>query len=123
MPRPKNFSTRYYSSKQEKKVAKAIGGRQTANSGATAFSKGDVRTDDNLFLLECKTHTEFRENFTVKHEWIDKNREEAFQMGKRYSAIVLDWGDNENHYLISESLFLQLLDYLREVNNDKNTGD
>lgn len=34
--RPKNFSTRYYSSRQEKKVAKAIGGKQTANSGATA---------------------------------------------------------------------------------------
>ena len=121
--RPKNFSTRYYSSRQEKKVAKAIGGRQTANSGATQWSKGDVRTDDNLFLLECKTHTEFRENFTVKHEWIDKNREEAFQMGKRYSAIVLDFGDGENHYLIDQHLFLELLDYLREVNNDKNTGD
>lgn len=37
--RPKNFSTRYYSNRQEKKVAKAIGGKQTANSGATAFSK------------------------------------------------------------------------------------
>ena len=114
--RPKNFSTRYYSSKQEKKVAKAVGGKQTANSGATAFSKGDVRND--LFLLECKTHTEFRENFTVKHEWIDKNREEAFQMGKRYSAIVLDWGDGEQHYLIDQRLFLELLEHLREVNNE-----
>lgn len=27
--------TRWYSNKQEKKVAKAVGGRQTANSGAT----------------------------------------------------------------------------------------
>lgn len=35
--RPKNFSTRYYSNKQEKSVAKAVGGRKTANSGATAF--------------------------------------------------------------------------------------
>ena len=116
--RPKNFSTRYYSSKQEKKVAKAVGGKQTANSGATAFSKGDVRTDDNLFLLECKTHTEFRENFTVKHEWIDKNREEAFQMGKRYSALVLDWGDGEQHYLIDQRLFLELLEHLREVSSE-----
>lgn len=41
-------STRYYSNKQEKKVAKAVGGKQTANSGATAFS--------NLtnLLMECK---------------------------------------------------------------------
>lgn len=116
MPRPKNFSTRYYSSKQEKAIAKAVGGKQTANSGATKFSKGDVRND--LFLLEAKTHTEFRNNFTIKHEWIDKNREEAFQMGKRYSALVLDWGDGENHYLIDERLFLELLEHLREVNKE-----
>lgn len=108
--------TRFYSSRQEKKIAKAVGGKQVANSGATAFSKGDVRND--LFLLEAKTHTEFRENFTVKHGWIDKNREEAFQMGKRHSALVLDWGDGEQHYLISEKDFLEYLAYLREVNTD-----
>ena len=113
--------TRFYSDRQEKRIAKAVGGKQTANSGATKWSKGDVRND--LFLLEAKTHTEFREQFTIKHEWIDKNREEAFQMGKRYSALVLDFGDGENHYLIDQHLFLELLDYLREVNNDKNTGN
>lgn len=108
--------TRFYSNKQEKKVAKAVGGRQTANSGATPFSKGDVRTDDNLFLIECKTHTEFKNNFTIKHDWIDKNEEEAFQMGKRYSALAIDFGDGENHYLISEHLFMELLAYLRNNN-------
>lgn len=110
MPRP----TRFYSSRQEKKVAKAVSGKQTANSGATKFSKGDVRND--LFLIECKTHTELREQFTIKRDWIDKNREEAFQMGKRYSALAIDFGDGENHYLIDEHLFLELLDYLREAN-------
>lgn len=114
--RPKNFSTRYYSSKQEKKVAKAVGGKQTANSGATAFSKGDVRND--LFLIECKTHTEARQQFTIKKDWIDKNREEAFQMGKRYSALAIDFGDGEQHYLIDQRLFLELLEHLREVNNE-----
>lgn len=112
MPRPRNFSTRYYSNKQEKQVAKAVKGKQTANSGATAFVKGDVRTDD--WLLECKTHTEERQQFTIKRDWIDKNREEAFQMGKRHSALVIDFGDGENHYLISEKDFLALLEYMRE---------
>lgn len=120
--RPKNFhSTRYFSDKQEKKVAKAIGGRQTANSGATQWSKSDVRND--LFAIECKTHTELREQFTIKRDWILKNEEEAFQMGKRYSALALDFGDGENYFLISQRLFLELLEHLREVNNDKNTGD
>ena len=110
--RPRNFSTRYYSDKQEKAIAKAVGGKQTANSGATPFSKGDVRKDD--WLLECKTHTEPREQFTIKRDWIDKNKEEAFQMGKHHSAVVLDFGDGEQHYLISQKEFLQLLEYMKE---------
>ena len=32
-----NRPTRFYSSRQEKQVAKAVSGRQVANSGATAF--------------------------------------------------------------------------------------
>lgn len=30
--------TRFYSNQQEKKVAKAVGGKQVSNSGATAFN-------------------------------------------------------------------------------------
>lgn len=113
--RPRNFhSTRYFSDKQEKAVAKAVNGKQVANSGAPVFVAGDVTND--LFLLECKTHTEYREQFTIHHDWLDKNKEEAFQMGKRYSALVLDFGDGENHYLIDEHLFLELLEKLREDN-------
>lgn len=103
---------RFYSNQQEKAVAKAINGKQTANSGATLWSKGDVTSD--IILVECKTHTQFREQFTIKHDWIDKNREEAFQMGKRHSALAIDFGDNENHYLINEQDFLALLEYLRK---------
>ena len=33
-----NKPTRFYSSKQEKKVAGAIGGKKVINSGATAFN-------------------------------------------------------------------------------------
>lgn len=110
--RPKNFSTRFYSTKQEKQVAKIIDGKRSANSGASIWQKSDVTND--LFAIECKTHTELREQFTIKRDWILKNEEEAFQMGKRYSALAIDFGDGENHYLISEKLFLELLNYLRE---------
>lgn len=111
-----NRPTRFFSNKQEKQVAKAVKGKQTSNSGATKFQKGDVTND--LFLLECKTHTEYRKQFTIQHEWIKKNTEEAFAMGKDYSAVVLDFGDGENHYLINEKLFKKLLNCLREENND-----
>lgn len=109
--------TRFYSSKQEKQVAKAIGGKQTANSGATAFSKGDVRTDS--FLLECKTCVKPQKSFTVQKEWFIKNKEEAFAMGKSYSAVVFDFGDGEQHYIINERLFKTLLKHLEDENNDE----
>ena len=108
--------TRFYSNRQEKKVAKAVGGKQTANSGATPFSKGDVRTD--LFLIECKTSTTLKQSFTVKREWFDKNEEEAFAMGKPYNAIAIDFGDGDNHYIISEELFIRLQKFLKEEADD-----
>lgn len=113
--RPRNFhNTRYFSTEQEKRIAKAIGGKRSANSGASTWQKSDVTND--LFAIEAKTHTEYREQFTIHHDWIDKNREEAFRMGKRYSALAIDFGDHENHYLIDEHLFLELLEKLREDN-------
>ena len=42
------MNTRKYSSKQEKRVAKDIGGKVTSNSGATRFYKGDISTDSML---------------------------------------------------------------------------
>ena len=100
----RNKPTRFYSSKQEKKVAKVLNGKKVANSGATAFEKGDVTTD--LFLLECKTCAEEKKSFSIKKDWIEKNKEEAFSMGKSYSALVFNFGpDSENYYVIDEKLF------------------
>ena len=106
--------TRFYSKKQETKVAKAVGGKRTANSGATTFSKGDVTT--NSFLIECKTCTEPRKSFTLKKEWFDKNKEEAFAMHKDYSAVAFDFGDGEQHYVIDEYLFRILQETLEGDN-------
>ena len=107
-----NRPTRWYSNKQEKQVAKAVGGRKTANSGATDFVKGDVVIDQ--WLLECKTCTKEQQTFTVRKEWFKKNEEEAFAMRKPYSAVVFDFGDGEQHYIISEKLFKQLVEHVKE---------
>ena len=107
LPKP----TRYYSSKQEKQVAQAVGGRQTANSGATPFQKGDILT--NNMLLECKTKTSPSESISIKKEWLVKNESERVCMGKKYSAIAFNFGpDENNYYIIDEFLFQDLLDYL-----------
>lgn len=116
--RPKRLATRYYSNKQEKHIAKVTGGKQTANSGATAFSKGDVRTDQ--FLIEAKTVTKEQKSFTIKRKWLDKNEEERFAMHKDYSALAFNFGDDENYYVISEKLFVQLVNFLKEEENENN---
>ena len=105
--------TRFYSAKQEKAVAKAVGGKQQLNSGATAFQKGDVI--NKQFLIECKTKTKQTKSFTIQEEWLEKNEEEAFAMG-RDSALCFDFGPsgNKRYYIISERLFQTLQNYLME---------
>lgn len=110
------FPTRYYSSKQEKHIAKELGGKQVSNSGATRFDKGDVILSD--WLIEAKTCTQEKKSFAIKKEWLQKNEEEAFAMGKSYSALAFDFGDGEQHYIISEQLFKLLVEYLKEENYD-----
>lgn len=105
--------TRFYSNKQEKSVAKAVDGKQTLNSGATPFQKGDIQTKS--FLIECKTKTELSKSMTIQKEWITKNKEEAFAMRKPYSALVFNFGpDSENYYIIDQKLFNLLQNYLEE---------
>ena len=106
--------TRYYSKKQEEAVAKAVGGKRSKNSGATMFDKSDVSTDK--FNLECKTKTSHSDSISIKREWFEKNKQEAMFMNKPYSAIVFNFGpDEENHYIIDEYLFQFLQEKLMEL--------
>jgi len=105
-------STRYFSSRQEKRVAKAVKGRVVPNSGAIRFGAGDVRVDN--WLLECKTCTKPQSTFTMHKEWFDKNKEEAFAMGADYNAVVFDFGDGEQFYAVDENTFKLLLKATKE---------
>ena len=107
-----NRPTRFYSDRQEKTVAKKIQGKQTSNSGATPFQKGDVVTDN--WLVECKTSTTEKSSFSIKRDWLDKNKEEAFAMGKDYNALCFDFGDNgERYYVIDEKTFKEVLQWIK----------
>lgn len=101
-------STRYYSGRQEKRVAKVLNGKCVSNSGAASFVAGDVTTAD--WLIECKTSTTEKASFSIKREWLDKNREEAFAMNKDYNALCFDFGDNgERYYVIDEKTFKEVM--------------
>lgn len=99
-------ATRYFSSRQEKRVAKAVNGKTVANSGAPRFVAGDVRTEN--WLIECKTKTKESQSMTIHKEWLEKNSEEAFAMGKDYNALAFDFGDNERYYIVDEKTFVEM---------------
>lgn len=106
--------TRYYSSIQEHRVAKLLGGKVVSNSGATAFNKGDVVIDD-LVLIECKTLTTEKESFSIKKDWIVKNKQEAFSSNKRYNILTFSFGDGEDYFVIDQELAQKLINYLKEM--------
>ena len=109
------MNTRKHSKAQESRVAKNLKGKRQPNSGATPFFKGDVKTEH--FCIECKTAMTEKKSMSIKAEWIDKLKEEAFAMGKPYWALVFSFGglnNPENFYIINESLFKQLQTYLEE---------
>lgn len=108
-------STRYYSSKQEKKIAKTVKGKMQPNSGATLFSKGDIQTDN--WLYEAKTCIKEQQQFTIKKEWLDKLTQEAFGMNKEFSALVFNFGETnaKNYYILNERVFKQVLILLDEL--------
>ena len=106
------MNTREFSSKQERRIAKNFDGKVVANSGATRFNKGDVRVGD--VLIECKTATKEKDSFSIKKEWLKKNKEEAFEMGLSYSAIAIDFGSDEDYFIIDKELFRMLLEKISE---------
>jgi hypothetical protein len=110
-----NLNTRKYSKAQESRVAKNLKGKRQPNSGATPFSKGDVKTEQ--FCIECKTAMTEKQSMSIKRDWIDKLKEEAFAMGKPHWAVTFNFGglnNPENFYIIDERLFKQLQEYLEE---------
>ena len=111
--------TRFYSTKQEKRVAKDLEGKRTANSGATPWQKGDVYTDK--FLIECKTAMTEKQTFKKKKKWLKALPEEAFSAGKDYWALAFDFGDGDEYYIIDKKTFKQFKSTVEreEQNNGK----
>lgn len=111
------MSTRYFSDKQEKHIAKVTGGKVQSNSGGTKFGGGDVHT--NKFFIEAKTPTKEQTSFTIKKEWITKMREQAYEQGKEEAVLAFRFDPNtgEDLYVLNERQFLEYLKY-KEAEND-----
>jgi len=111
-------STRYYSDLHEKSVCRALGATQTPNSGATKWKKGDVVQRQASLLIECKTVMTEKQSVSVKKEWIDKNKEEAFSNRLDNNCLCINFGPgSDNYYVISEKLMKFLVQKLEEENS------
>lgn len=108
-------STRYFSSRQEQYIAKLLDGYANSSSGSGNFSKGDVIVKDASLLVECKTCVAPKESFSIKNDWINKNKEEAFAMRLDNHCIAFNFGpDAPNYFVIDEKLMSFLVDKLKE---------
>ena len=120
-------STRKKSSQQEKRIAKAMGGRQVVGSGSTPFLKGDVIAG-NLFI-EAKTKMEPSKSITVKKEWLEKAKEQAMATRKEDYTVAISFGDAKEFYIIEDSLMQELyksreaLRQVQELTEDKAIND
>ena len=114
-----NESTRHYSDMQEKSVAKALGGFQQSNSGAGHFAKGDVVIKSANMLCECKCSMSPKQSFSIKKDWIIKNKQEAMSQRLSSQCIAFNFEpDGENYYIINETLMQALIEYLKEYYNE-----
>ena len=106
-------STRYWSNLQEQKVCKVINALQTSNSGAGKFRKGDCINKKASLLCECKTVLKDKDSFSIKKEWIDKNKEEAFTQRLSNQCIAFSFGpESDNYFVINEKLMRYLMEKL-----------
>lgn len=106
-------STRFYSDLHEKSVCKALGATQTPNSGAGKWRKGDCIQRESSLLIECKTSMTPKDSFSIKKEWIEKNKNEAWENRLSNHCVCFNFGDGGgNYYVIDERLMKFLVEKL-----------
>ena len=104
-------TTRDYSDRQEKHIAKVTGGKVQSNSGGTKFGGGDVHTDK--FFIEAKTSMSVKQSFSIKKDWMKKLQEQTFEQGKEEGVLAFRFSpdDKTDMYVLNERQFLEYLRY------------
>ena len=111
----KKKPTRFYSKMQEEYVSALLKARTQPNSGAGLFRKGDVINYEASLLVECKTPTSEKDSFSIKKDWIVKNKEEAFTQRVFDGCIAFAFEPGgKNFFVIDEKLMKFLVDKLEE---------
>lgn len=114
----KKISTREASSIQEKRIADKLNGVVCANSGAGLWDKSDIKVEDASLSIECKTCMTPKKSFSIKKEWLEKNKDEAFRnrLSNNIIAFNFDYEDKNDYYVIDDKLMKFLVKKLIEEN-------
>ena len=112
----KKVTTREASDTQESRVAKKLGALRNSNSGAGLWRKGDLHLPEASMLIECKTAMSPKDSFSIKKEWIEKDKKEAFANRLSNTAIAFNfyYEDKEDFYVIDDKLMRFLIEKLKE---------
>lgn len=97
------------SRKHEDRIAKRIGGKRTAASGAYWSRKGDVRSDD--LLIEHKYTG--KKQTTIKSDVLKKIMREAILDGR--TPVLGIHLDGEDYVILTEHDFIEMREKLRNA--------
>ena len=97
------------SRKHENRLAKKIGGKRTAASGAYWSRKGDVRSDD--LLIEHKYTG--KKQTTIKSDVLKKIMREAILDGR--TPVLGIHLDGEDYVILTEHDFIEMREKLRNA--------
>ena len=86
--------TKYYSERQENRIASYLGWETVVGSGATPTKPGDIYSDQ--WLGECKTHIKRTTKITFKLDHWEKIRKEA-QSKFKFPILFTDNGTQDIH--------------------------
>jgi hypothetical protein len=94
--KPRAYSKDGTPTDQENRIAQRFGGHRVSGSGASPFSKGDVRDVDAVtedgesirFLVECKKT--IHASLSVKWDWLRKISGEADDKGGHEPALAIE---------------------------------
>jgi len=117
---PEKKDRKTLGNRQEKRLSKELGLRQTPNSGAAPFPsmKGDAQNDH--FVVEYKRDKTAR--FTITSPVVVKVHNEASAIGKRWAVGITIEGFptcvEHDLFLIPKSEFQEYLDFLTNRGKD-----
>lgn len=97
------------SRKHENRLAKRIGGKRTAASGAYWSRKGDVRSED--LLIEHKYTG--KKQTTIKSDVLKKIMREAILDGR--TPVLGIHLDGEDYVILAENDFIEMREKLRNA--------